>query len=87
MRQPFRGTIKPPPDPRRRELERRYPDAALRGRKGGPGLQLLALHDDDEREFAYAAGAEASFDRAREQGWTVVSMRNDWAAVFADTSV
>ena len=27
-------------------------------------------------------GAEASLDRAREQGWTVVSIKNDWARVF-----
>ena len=54
---------------------------------GGPGRQgfrLLVLHDDAEREFDYVAGAEKSLDLAREQGWTVVSIKNDWSTVFAD---
>ena len=71
-------------DPRRRQLERRHPDAPLRGRSGRPALRLLVLHDDDEREFAYTAGAESSLERAAAEGWTVVSIKNDWAAVFAD---
>ena len=49
-----------------------------------PGLRLLVLHDDDEREFSYTSGAEASLEQARAQDWTVVSIRNDWATVFAD---
>ena len=47
-----------------------------------PTLRLLVLHDDGEREFAYSSGAEQALERADEQGWTVVSMRDDWAAVF-----
>jgi phosphoserine phosphatase len=47
------------------------------------GLRLLVLHDDAEREFDYTAGAEKSLERARADGWTVVSIRNDWATVFA----
>src|SRR5262245_40173852 len=38
---------------------------------------LLVDHDDDEREFLYTKGAEKSLARARELGWTVVSMKND----------
>jgi hypothetical protein len=49
-----------------------------------PGLRLLVLHDDAEREFAYTAGAETSLERAGTEGWTVVSIEQDWAAVFAD---
>jgi len=49
-----------------------------------PALRLLVLHDDDEREFAYTAGAEASLERARAETWTVVSVKDDWATVFAD---
>ncbi|MEV0283160.1 MULTISPECIES: HAD family hydrolase [unclassified Kribbella] len=49
-----------------------------------PGLRLLVLHDDGEREFSYTAGAETSLERARSQDWTVVSIKNDWATVFAD---
>ena len=47
-----------------------------------PALRLLILHDDDEREFAYTSGAEQALERAQENGWTVVSMKNDWATVF-----
>jgi hypothetical protein len=51
-----------------------------------PGLRLLVLHDDAEREFDYLAGAELSLERARAEGWTVVSIKNDWATVFADVA-
>jgi hypothetical protein len=44
---------------------------------------LLVNHDDDEREFAYTSGGEASLAKAIELGWTVVSMKHDWTAVFA----
>ena len=47
-----------------------------------PTLRLLVLHDDAEREFAYTAGAEKSLERAGSEGWTVVSMANDWSTVF-----
>jgi phosphoserine phosphatase len=48
------------------------------------GLRLLLLHDDPDREFDYTAGAEKSLERASDEGWTVVSIKNDWEAVFAD---
>jgi phosphoserine phosphatase len=54
------------------------------GGPSGGGLRLLLLHDDPQREFDYTAGAERSLERAEEEGWTVVSIRNDWATVFAD---
>jgi hypothetical protein len=49
-----------------------------------PALRLLVLHDDAEREFDYTAGAEKSLEHAAANGWTVVSVKNDWATVFAD---
>jgi len=49
-----------------------------------PALRLLLLHDDAEREFDYTAGADEALARARQAGWTVISMRDDWATVFAD---
>jgi len=49
---------------------------------GRPSLRLLVLHDDADREFAYTAGAEKSLERAERDGLTVVSMKNDWSAVF-----
>jgi hypothetical protein len=49
-----------------------------------PALRLLLLHDDKEREFDYVAGAEQALERAKAQGWTVISVKHDWATVFAD---
>jgi hypothetical protein len=49
-----------------------------------PSLRLLLLHDDAEREFDYTAGAEKALERAGEAGWTVISIKNDWATVFGD---
>src|ERR1700709_2449741 len=47
-----------------------------------PFLRLLVLHDDDEREFAYTKGAEQAIDQAARDGWTVVSVKNEWTTVF-----
>lgn len=55
----------------------------------GPTLALLVNHDDAEREFRYLSTAE-TFREAEpitavgeRLGWTVVSMADDWATVFA----
>lgn len=47
-----------------------------------PFLRLLVLHDDLEREFDYTTGAEQALERAAANGWTVVSIKKDWATVF-----
>jgi phosphoserine phosphatase len=47
-----------------------------------PSLRLLVLHDDGEREFAYSTGAEQALDQAAGDGWTVISVKADWATVF-----
>jgi hypothetical protein len=52
------------------------------GGKGRAALRLLVLHDDPDREFEYTAGAEKSLETAAARGWTVVSIKNDWATVF-----
>jgi phosphoglycolate phosphatase-like HAD superfamily hydrolase len=52
------------------------------GRPDAPSLRLVVLHDDAEREFDYTAGAERVLAHADQYGWTVVSMRNDWARIF-----
>jgi hypothetical protein len=55
----------------------------------GPRLALLLHHDDEEREFSYDRDfplsplAEA-LDKSSEYGLTVVSMKRDWRAVFAE---
>jgi phosphoserine phosphatase len=47
-----------------------------------PSLRLLVLHDDAEREFAYTSGAEQALDQAAGDGWTVISVKNDWTTIF-----
>ncbi|WP_457205291.1 HAD family hydrolase [Nocardioides sp. P5_C9_2] len=55
----------------------------------GPSLALLIDHDDAAREFSYESRAESFTepepitDVGARLGWTVVSMADDWAAVFA----
>ncbi len=49
-----------------------------------PSLALLLDHDDSEREFSYRAGAEQALERARRDGWTIVSMRSDWKTMFTE---
>ena len=44
------------------------------------------LHDDPEREFDYVAGAERALEAAKAKGWTVVSVKRDWATVFDDAT-
>lgn len=52
------------------------------GTPATPSLRLLIRHDDAEREFAYAGGAERALEMAGQKDWTVVSMRDDWKSVF-----
>ncbi len=60
----------------------------------GRRLEMLVLHDDAQREYAYgpAAGLPASkigtfsqqlYDIAKARGWTVISMKNDWKKIFS----
>src|SRR4051812_36008855 len=44
------------------------PMLAYSGREGSPALRLLLLHDDDEREFSYTAGAEKAPRGGRPEG-------------------
>jgi phosphoserine phosphatase len=48
-----------------------------------PSLCLLVNHDDAAREFDYTAGAENALKMAKDQGWTVISMKQDWKQVFS----
>ena len=48
------------------------------------GLRLLVLHDDAEREFDYTTGAEMALQRAADEDWTVVSVKDDWSTVYHD---
>jgi phosphoglycolate phosphatase-like HAD superfamily hydrolase len=64
--------------------------------KAGDGarLAMLVLHDDAEREYAYGPAlglpdtkvgtfTQALYDEARNDGWTVISMKKDWRRIFA----
>ncbi len=48
----------------------------------GLTLALLVHHDDPEREYAYDGGSEMALQQASKNGWTVVSMKDDWKTVF-----
>ncbi|MEJ2890881.1 HAD family hydrolase [Actinomycetospora aeridis] len=49
---------------------------------GLPALRLVVRHDDAERETADSGGAEELLARAAREGWTVISMKDDWERVF-----
>jgi len=59
--------------------------------QGGEGARLMLLvhHDDAVREYAYGAESkvgtfsDALMDEAKQRGWIVVSMKNDWNRIFA----
>jgi phosphoglycolate phosphatase-like HAD superfamily hydrolase len=51
-----------------------------------PSHCIVINHDDNDRDIAYTAGAEKLIDTARAKDWTIVSVRDDWSAVFADIS-
>jgi phosphoserine phosphatase len=59
----------------------------------GTRLAMLVLHDDAEREYAYGPAqrlpdtkvgtfTQALYDEAKKNGWTVISMKNDWKVIF-----
>ncbi len=60
---------------------------------GGSRLGMLVLHDDAKREYAYGPAnglpdskvgtfTQALFDEAKQQGWIVISMQDDWKRIF-----
>ena len=64
--------------------------------KAGDGarLAMLVLHDDAGREYAYGPAqglpvtkvgtfTQALYDQAQKQGWTVISMKDDWKKIFS----
>jgi phosphoserine phosphatase len=59
----------------------------------GARFMLLVLHDDAAREYAYGpanglpdvklgAFTQALYEQSKKEGWTVVSMKDDWKQVF-----
>lgn len=63
------------------------------GAGAGARLKMLVLHDDAVREYAYGPAqglpdskvgtfTSALYDEAKKDGWSVISMKNDWKRVF-----
>jgi len=62
--------------------------------RGGATAMLLVLHDDATREFAYGpaqglpnskvgAFTQTLYDKAKANGWHIISMKDDWRRIFA----
>jgi phosphoglycolate phosphatase-like HAD superfamily hydrolase len=55
----------------------------------GARLMMLVHHDDAVREYAYGAESkigtfsDALMTEAKQKGWTVISMKNDWKRIFS----
>ncbi len=56
---------------------------------GGASLIMLVHHDDATREYAYGPESkigtfsEALMSEAKQRGWVVISMKNDWKRIFS----
>ena len=66
------------------------------GATKGASLEMIVLHDDKVREYAYgpATGLPASkvgtftqklYNQAQAKGWNVISMKRDWKRIFGFT--
>jgi phosphoglycolate phosphatase-like HAD superfamily hydrolase len=61
----------------------------------GPRFEMLVLHDDAKREYAYGPATglpdtkvgtftQDLYDEAMKDGWLVISMKKDWKRIFAN---
>jgi phosphoserine phosphatase len=68
------------------------------GAGDGLRLRMLVHHDDGQREYAYGPGgglpdtkvgrfSEALMTEARDKGWLVISMKNDWRRIFSEPAL
>jgi phosphoglycolate phosphatase-like HAD superfamily hydrolase len=64
------------------------------GAGAGARLMMLVFHDDAKREYAYGPAnglpdtkfgtfPQPLMDEAKQKGWVVISMKDDWARIFA----
>jgi phosphoserine phosphatase len=64
------------------------------GAGDGPRLMTLVFHDDAQREYEYGPAqglpdtkvgtfTQELYDQATKDGWTLISMKNDWKRLFA----
>jgi phosphoserine phosphatase len=65
------------------------------GAGSGARLMMLVFHDDAAREYAYGPAnglpdtkfgtfPQSLMDEAKEKDWVVISMKNDWSAIFSN---
>ncbi|QLH39284.1 MAG: haloacid dehalogenase-like hydrolase [Defluviicoccus sp.] len=65
------------------------------GAGNGARLMMLVFHDDAEREYAYGPAnglpdtkvgtfSQALMDEAKQKGWVVISMKDDWKSIFPE---
>jgi phosphoglycolate phosphatase-like HAD superfamily hydrolase len=63
------------------------------GAGDGARLMMLLLHDDAQREYAYGPAqglpdtkvgtfTQSLYDESKKDGWTVISMKDDWKRIF-----
>ena len=55
----------------------------------GVHLEMLVLHDDAKREYAYACDTKVGrlckgLELAKKRGWLIISMKNDWKTIFPE---
>ncbi len=65
------------------------------GAGGGARLMMLVFHDDAEREYAYGPAnglpdtkfgtfPSSLMEEAKQKGWVVISMKDDWKTIFSN---
>jgi len=65
------------------------------GAGSGARLMMLMFHDDAQREYAYGPAnglpdtkfgtfPQSLMDEAKQKGWVVISMKNDWKTIFTN---
>jgi phosphoserine phosphatase len=65
------------------------------GAGSGARLMMLVFHDDAAREYAYGPAnglpdtkfgrfPQSLMDEANKKGWVIISMKNDWSAIFSN---
>ncbi|MCR4908924.1 MAG: haloacid dehalogenase-like hydrolase [Lachnospiraceae bacterium] len=54
------------------------------GNKKHEGMGFFIVCDDTEREYGNSEKASEYYDEAEKQGWTAISMANDWKTIYGD---
>ena len=54
------------------------------GNPNHEGMGFFIVCDDTEREYGSDEKAAGFYEEAEKQGWTAISMANDWAVIYGD---